>query len=80
VRMTASSHRRLVDGLGLTVLASRVTETGWPYYVPGQPITSRTARLKACIGWSARASWWLDPTETLGNRVFLVCRKTGARD
>jgi SAM-dependent methyltransferase len=78
-RMTSRSHQRLVDGLGLTVLACWVTETGWPYYVAGKPITTRAARLKACIGWSAKALWWLDPTDTLGNRIFLVCRRTGAR-
>jgi hypothetical protein len=80
VRMTARSHRLLLDGFGLEPVESRVTETGWPYYVPGQPIKTFAAAAKASAGWSARALSWLDVTNTFGNRVFTISRRTSSSD
>jgi len=80
IRMTARSHRMLLDGLGLELLESRITETGWPYYVPGQPIKTLAAAIKAGVGWSARALSRLDVSNTFGNRIFTISRKKGPGD
>jgi SAM-dependent methyltransferase len=76
MRMTARSHGMLRDGLGLEVLESRVTETGWPYYVDGQPIRTIAGAVRTGVGWSARVLSWLDVTNTFGNRVFTISRRT----
>jgi SAM-dependent methyltransferase len=80
MRMTARSHQILLDGMGLELVESRVTETGWPYCVPGQPIRTFAAAVKAGVGWSARALSWLDVTNTFGNRVFTISRRRGSSD
>ena len=68
IRMTARSHRLLLDGLGLELVESRITETGWPDHVPGQPIKTLAAAIKAGVGWSARA---FRPASTSATRLAI---------
>jgi SAM-dependent methyltransferase len=77
MRMTAGSHEMLLEGLGLELVGSRISETGWPYYLPGRQIRTFGTAVKAGVAFSARTLAWLDVSNTFGNRIFTIYRKKG---